>query len=125
MLSLCHIPLDPCIKMYINSWTSALPPSRTSKLSRDMCSGRIQASEAQPRSWSAFINWSAPLRAVQHVDTGELLMQAFADRAAVSETLQTGLATFYSRSRKVRRRPPAKAASFGNCDATTCFNVLK
>ena len=29
-------------------------------------------------------------------------MQAFADRAAISETLQTGLATFYSRSRKVR-----------------------
>ena len=26
-------------------------------------------------------------------------MQAFADRAALSETLQTGLATFYSRSR--------------------------
>jgi phosphoribosyl-ATP pyrophosphohydrolase/phosphoribosyl-AMP cyclohydrolase len=28
----------------------------------------------------------------QHVDTGEVLMQAFADRAAVSETLQTGYA---------------------------------
>lgn len=27
---------------------------------------------------------------IQHIDTGELLMQAFADRAAVSETLQTG-----------------------------------
>ena len=26
----------------------------------------------------------------QHIDTGELLMQAFADRAAVGETLQTG-----------------------------------
>lgn len=26
---------------------------------------------------------------VQHVDTGELLMQAYADRAALSETLQT------------------------------------
>ena len=39
---------------------------------------------------------------VQHVDTGELLMQAFADRAALNETLQTGLATFYSRSRKER-----------------------
>lgn len=39
---------------------------------------------------------------VQHVDTGELLMQAFADRAALSETMQTGLATFYSRSRKGR-----------------------
>lgn len=39
---------------------------------------------------------------VQHVDTGELLMQAFADRAAVSETMQTGLATFWSRSRADR-----------------------
>lgn len=27
--------------------------------------------------------------ALQHVDTGEVLMQAYADRAAVSETLQT------------------------------------
>eukprot|EP00803_Ostreobium_quekettii_P006963 evm.model.scf_1970.1 EVM.evm.TU.scf_1970.1 scf_1970:10381-13878(+) len=39
---------------------------------------------------------------VQHVDTGELLMQAYADRSAVCETLQTRLATFYSRSRKER-----------------------
>jgi len=39
---------------------------------------------------------------VQHVDTGEILMQAFADRAAISETMQTGLATFWSRSRKGR-----------------------
>ncbi|GIL61024.1 hypothetical protein Vafri_15397 [Volvox africanus] len=36
---------------------------------------------------------------VQHIDTGEVLMQAFADRAAINETIQTGLATFYSRSR--------------------------
>ena len=28
----------------------------------------------------------------QHVDTGEVLMQAFADRAAILETLQTGWA---------------------------------
>eukprot|EP00195_Chlamydomonas_chlamydogama_P009882 CAMPEP_0202904574 /NCGR_PEP_ID=MMETSP1392-20130828/30106_1 /ASSEMBLY_ACC=CAM_ASM_000868 /TAXON_ID=225041 /ORGANISM="Chlamydomonas chlamydogama, Strain SAG 11-48b" /LENGTH=264 /DNA_ID=CAMNT_0049592261 /DNA_START=171 /DNA_END=965 /DNA_ORIENTATION=+ len=39
---------------------------------------------------------------VQHVDTGEILMQAFADRAALNETMQTGLATFWSRSRKGR-----------------------
>eukprot|EP00877_Chromochloris_zofingiensis_P009038 jgi/Chrzof1/4388/Cz14g11090.t1 len=38
----------------------------------------------------------------QHVDTGEVLMQAYADRNAICETLQTGLATFYSRSRKSR-----------------------
>lgn len=36
---------------------------------------------------------------VQHVDTGDLLMQAYADRAAINETMQTRLATFYSRSR--------------------------
>uniref|UniRef100_A0A7S0RZ92 Phosphoribosyl-AMP cyclohydrolase domain-containing protein n=1 Tax=Chlamydomonas leiostraca TaxID=1034604 RepID=A0A7S0RZ92_9CHLO len=39
---------------------------------------------------------------VQHIDTGEVMMQAYADRAAISETLQTGLATFYSRSRNGR-----------------------
>ena len=57
----------------------------------------------------------------QHVDTGELLMQAFADRAAVSETLQSGLATFYSRSRRGRWckvRCPARllreSGSFGD-----------
>jgi len=38
----------------------------------------------------------------QDIDTGEVLMQAFADRNAINETLQTGLATFYSRSRKGR-----------------------
>ncbi|KAI8473236.1 MAG: bifunctional phosphoribosyl-AMP cyclohydrolase/phosphoribosyl-ATP pyrophosphatase [Monoraphidium minutum] len=38
----------------------------------------------------------------QHVDTGEILMQAFSDRNGICETLQTGLATFYSRSRKER-----------------------
>jgi hypothetical protein len=31
----------------------------------------------------------------QHIDTGEVLMQAFADRNAVSETLQTGYVEFY------------------------------
>eukprot|EP01023_Acetabularia_acetabulum_P023018 TRINITY_DN22612_c0_g1_i3.p1 TRINITY_DN22612_c0_g1~~TRINITY_DN22612_c0_g1_i3.p1 ORF type:complete len:290 (+),score=34.93 TRINITY_DN22612_c0_g1_i3:128-997(+) len=36
---------------------------------------------------------------VQHVDTGEVLMQAYADRNAISETLQTKLGSFYSRSR--------------------------
>lgn len=39
---------------------------------------------------------------VQHVDTGEVLMQAFADKAAINETMQTKLATFFSRSRKGR-----------------------
>jgi len=48
-----------------------------------------------------FIHNPPPLSS-QHVDTGEILMQAFADRASVAETLQTGLATFYSRSRAER-----------------------
>jgi phosphoribosyl-AMP cyclohydrolase len=39
---------------------------------------------------------------MQHVDTGAICMQAWADAAAISETLQTGLATFYSRSRQER-----------------------
>lgn len=34
---------------------------------------------------------------VQHADTGEVMMQAYADRAGISETMQTGLATFFSR----------------------------
>jgi phosphoribosyl-AMP cyclohydrolase len=41
----------------------------------------------------------------QDVDSGAVLMQAFADRAAVCETMQTGLATFYSRSRKASGNP--------------------
>jgi len=35
-------------------------------------------------------NNSLVVAIAQHVDTGEVLMQAFADRAAISETLQTG-----------------------------------
>ncbi len=31
-----------------------------------------------------------PLCSAQHVNTGEVLMQAFADRNAICETLQTG-----------------------------------
>ncbi|KAI8111222.1 hypothetical protein M9434_004795 [Picochlorum sp. BPE23] len=51
------------------------------------------------------IKWDSNNLAVaiaQHIDTGEVLMQAFVDRSAVNETLQTGLATFYSRSRQGR-----------------------
>lgn len=36
----------------------------------------------------------------QHVDTGSILMQAFANREAVGDTLRRGMATFYSRSRQ-------------------------
>ncbi|KAL3162363.1 hypothetical protein ABBQ32_010044 [Trebouxia sp. C0010 RCD-2024] len=64
--------------------------------------------EAETEGMSAWLDglkWDAGgLVAVmaQHVDTGEVLMQAYADRAALNETLQTRLATFYSRSRKGR-----------------------
>jgi len=36
----------------------------------------------------------------QDIDTGSILMQAFANREAVKATLETGLGTFYSRSRE-------------------------
>jgi len=36
----------------------------------------------------------------QDADTGEVLMLAYADREAVSRTLDTGLAHYYSRSRE-------------------------
>jgi len=36
----------------------------------------------------------------QDADTGEILMQAFASAEAVAKTLDTGMATFYSRSRQ-------------------------
>lgn len=64
--------------------------------------------EGSVENMSGFLDslkWDAQGLAVaiaQHVDTGEILMQAFVDRNAVNETLQTGLATFYSRSRKGR-----------------------
>eukprot|EP00889_Picochlorum_renovo_P007517 jgi/Picre1/34547/NNA_002015.t1 len=50
------------------------------------------------------IKWDSNNLAVaiaQHIEQ-EVLMQAFVDRNAVNETLQTGLATFYSRSRQDR-----------------------
>ncbi|MBW8173304.1 bifunctional phosphoribosyl-AMP cyclohydrolase/phosphoribosyl-ATP diphosphatase HisIE [Ornithinimicrobium sp. Arc0846-15] len=37
---------------------------------------------------------------VQHADTGEVLMVGYLDRDAVQQTLETGLASFYSRSRQ-------------------------
>lgn len=36
----------------------------------------------------------------QNADTGDVMMQGFADRRAVAKTLLTGRATFFSRSRK-------------------------
>jgi phosphoribosyl-AMP cyclohydrolase len=38
----------------------------------------------------AFVPCCCAAVVAQHVDTGEVLMQAFADRAAISETMQTG-----------------------------------
>jgi phosphoribosyl-ATP pyrophosphohydrolase/phosphoribosyl-AMP cyclohydrolase len=64
--------------------------------------------ESDIDNMSAFLDslkWDSKGLAVaiaQHIDTGEVLMQAFVDRAAVNETLQTGYATFYSRSRNGR-----------------------
>lgn len=40
-------------------------------------------------SAASHLLYTPPLR-LQHVDTGEVLMQAYADRNAICETLQTG-----------------------------------
>lgn len=49
------------------------------------------------------LDWNAagllPVIAQDHV-TGEILMQAWADRAALAQTLHTRQATYYSRSRR-------------------------
>eukprot|EP00879_Flechtneria_rotunda_P011546 GHRR01012060.1.p1 GENE.GHRR01012060.1~~GHRR01012060.1.p1 ORF type:complete len:313 (+),score=84.63 GHRR01012060.1:374-1312(+) len=86
--------------------------SRVQRLSVQSCQAQANTVTVQPESavpgMTAYLDklrWSSNCLVpviVQHVDTGELLMQAYADRAAISETLQTGLATFYSRSRSAR-----------------------
>jgi len=48
---------------------------------------------------------------VQDADTGDCLMQAFADRQAVVDTLTKGMATFWSRSRNA---PWTKGETSGN-----------
>jgi phosphoribosyl-AMP cyclohydrolase / phosphoribosyl-ATP pyrophosphohydrolase len=49
-------------------------------------------------------------------------MQAWADAAAVSETLQSGLATFYSRSRKERW---CKGETSGNFIRVRTVNIFR
>jgi phosphoribosyl-AMP cyclohydrolase len=68
---------------------------------------------------------------VQDATTGEVLMVAFADRQAVEETLRTGYAHYFSRSRKELWR---KGASSGHtqrvkeilvdCDADTLIYLV-
>jgi len=58
-------------------------------------------------------NGLVPAIAQQH-DTGEVLMMAWMNRAAIEETLQTGRVCYWSRSRsslwrKARLRPAAAA----------------
>ena len=60
-------------------------------------------STGTPGEAEALLNWDTNgLVAVvaQAHDTGEVLMVAWADRAALRQTLATGLATYFSRSRK-------------------------
>ncbi|KAF6265463.1 hypothetical protein COO60DRAFT_1281356 [Scenedesmus sp. NREL 46B-D3] len=97
-------------------WPVRVPATQEQKKQLPQLAGaqlcRAAAVEVQPEAavsgMTAYLDtlrWSkdglVPV-IVQHVDTGELLMQAYADRAALSETLQTKLATFYSRSRSER-----------------------
>jgi phosphoribosyl-AMP cyclohydrolase len=57
-----------------------------------------------------------PLSRPQHVDTGELAMQAFADRAAINETLQTRCGLFaFSGARALCCRPPVPLPARSSC----------
>lgn len=60
--------------------------------------------DVDPSPLLAAITWNpaglVPCVAQQH-DTGEILMLAWMDRAAVAETLATGRVCYFSRSRKV------------------------
>ena len=54
---------------------------------------RPEGAIASMPAWLDSLKWDSSglvVAIAQHVDTGEVLMQAFADRAAVCETLQTG-----------------------------------
>ncbi len=56
-----------------------------------------------PSEAAGLVAWNADGLAVvvtQQHDTGEVLMVAWADRAALAATLATGWATYFSRSRK-------------------------
>ena len=61
------------------------------------------APQGRPDEVARLVAWNADglatVVAQQH-DTGEVLMVAWADRAALAQTLASGLATYYSRSRK-------------------------
>ena len=61
------------------------------------------APAGRPGEVEALLRWNdqglVPVVAQAH-DTGEVLMVAWADRAAVRQTLATGVATYYSRSRR-------------------------
>ena len=56
----------------------------------------------------------------QHVDTGEVLMQAFADRAAVSETLQSGCVCVRGRGWGGRAAGSVEDPSLVACDRAPC-----
>ena len=62
----------------------------------------------------------------QHVDTGEVLMQAFADRAAVSETLQTGCACWLAPAAAPLPPRPPPSAGRPSCTLTSvCAGVCR
>jgi phosphoribosyl-AMP cyclohydrolase len=60
-----------------------------------------------------------PAIAQQH-DTGEILMMAWMDRAAVAETMRTGRACYWSRS---RRAPWRKGDTSGHIQTVTDVRV--
>lgn len=83
--------------------------SRPRSASRTTCSAMAPAGRAEPVSTPEVdslldgLKWSdagLTVAIAQHCDTGAILMQGFADRDAVSATLASRRATFYSRSRR-------------------------
>ncbi|KAL3141255.1 hypothetical protein ABBQ38_003595 [Trebouxia sp. C0009 RCD-2024] len=100
---------EPCRRAAAQICKERLLQCSAQAQSSDYTTANVEVEpEAETEGMSAWLDglkWdTGGLVAViaQHVDTGEVLMQAYADRAALNETLQTRLATFYSRSRKGR-----------------------
>lgn len=65
--------------------------------------GTVDAKEADLQAFLDTLKFDQNgllVASAQHVDTGSILMQAFANREAVGDTLRRGMATFYSRSRQ-------------------------
>eukprot|EP00899_Mesostigma_viride_P006565 jgi/Mesvir1/1590/Mv14558-RA.1 len=101
--------------------------SQRSRATPLAASGEVELNRAAPVSTPAVerlldtIKWNSDglvVAIAQHVDTGDVLMQAFANRDAVSATLASGHATFWSRSRNSLWTKGESSSNFINVVAT-------